>query len=174
MMNTQVTITVDPGLQGLFKRLADLPQELLTAVATGMKQAGPVIVGNAVKDRFTSQRGPFPVSEHKLGRVTGRLRQSITNTPPQINANTGEVTMGFGSNVSYFAVHEFGFNGTVAVRAHKRKNGQAVRAHTKQANYPARAPMRTELETNRTTKLVIEAVTRAAKKALDRLEGGRA
>jgi phage gpG-like protein len=139
-----------------------------------MKQAGPVIVGNAVKDRFTSQRGPFPVSEHKLGRRTGRLRQSITNTPPQINSSNGEVTMGFGSNVSYFAVHEFGFKGTVQVKAHKRRNGQAVRAHSKQATYAARAPMRTELETNRTTKVVIDAVTRAAKKALDRMEGGRA
>lgn len=173
-MNTQVTITVDRGLQGLFNRLAELPQVLLQAVATGMKQAGPVIVGNAVKLRFTSQRGPFPISEHKLGRVTGRLRQSITNTPPQINANTGEVTMGFGSNVSYFAVHEFGFKGAVAVRAHKRRNGQAVRAHRRNVNITARAPMRTELETNRTTSVVIEAVTRAAKKALDRMEGGRA
>lgn len=171
-MITQVTITVDKGLQGLFKRLAELPQELLTAVATGMKQAGPFIVGNAVKDRFTSRKGPFPISEHKLGRVTGRLRQSITNTPPQINATTGEVTMGFGSNVRYFAIHEFGFKGAVAVKAHKRRNGQSVRAHRRNVNIPARAPMRTELETNRTKTLVIDAVTRAAKKALDRMEGG--
>jgi len=173
-MNVEITVTQDKGLQDLFKRLAKLPEILLGAVGKGLAAGGPVIVGNAVKHRFTNQRGPFPVSQNKLGRVTGRLRQSITNTRPQINAASGEVTMGFGSNVSYFAIHEFGFSGTVAVKSHSRKNGQQVRGHQRNVNRPARAPMLTELRTPRTTDIILESVRRAVVRALDGMEGGPA
>jgi hypothetical protein len=171
-MNTTIEITVDPGLRTLFRGLANLPELALKAVATGLQTAGPVIVGHAVKDRFTAETGPFPVSMHKLGRVSGRLRQSITNTAPQINPSSGMVTMGFGSNVKYFAFHEFGFSGQVAVRAHTRRNGAQVRAHSRSLVYPGRAPMRTELNAQRTTDTVLETVRRAVVAELTNLENG--
>jgi phage gpG-like protein len=180
-MNVEITVTKDKGLQDLFKRLAKLPEILLGAVGKGLAAGGPVIVGNAVKHRFTNQRGPFPVSQNKLGRVTGRLRQSITNTRPQINPASGEVTMGFGSNVSYFAVHEFGFKGTVAVKAHTRRNNFGKKgfdfsllAGKRNVDIPARAPMTTELRHQRTTDIILENVRRAVVRALDGMEGGPA
>jgi hypothetical protein len=138
-MNVTVDITPSLPLQALFKRAASLPQESLKAIGKALNQAGPIIVGNAVKDRFVESPGPFPFSQNKLGRVTGRLRQSIRNTAPQIQEGSSIVTMGFGSNVKYFRIHEFGFADDVSVRAHTRKNGQQVRAHTRFMKVRARA-----------------------------------
>lgn len=171
-MNITINITPDPSLLTLLRGLANLPQHALNAAAKGLQAAGPVLVGNAVKDRFTSEQGPFPIGMHKLGRVSGRLRQSITNTRPQIHAESGRVTMSFGSNVKYFAFHEFGFKGEVQVKAHTRRNGQAVRAHSRSLVYPGRQPMQTELGSERTRGVVLESVRRAVVRELDHIGKG--
>jgi len=169
-MNVSVDITPSPELRSLLARAATWPQELLKAVARALTMSGPMIVGNAVRYRFTSETGPFPYSQNKLGRVTGRLRQSITHSPPQIQEGTHTVTMGFGSNVKYFAIHEFGFSGSVPVRAHNRR-GRPVRAHSRFVRIQAREPMQTELRHTRTSEIILENARRQILAMLER-EGG--
>jgi phage gpG-like protein len=173
-MNVAIDINPSPGLREMLARARHIPERVLTGLGKALSASGPQIVGNAVKYRFTSERGPFPVSQNKLGRVTGRLRQSITSTPPQINPSAGEVTMGFGSNVKYFGVHEFGYSGSVNVRAHQRKNGQKVRSHSRFVKVAARAPMTTELRDPRTEEIVMKNARRQIAKVVNELEGGPA
>lgn len=81
-----------------------------------------------------------------LNVVTGRLKQSITH---RVSRSGKKIIGRFGTNVEYGPVHEYGFHGPVPVRAHIRTITQAfgrkikptpvsVRAHTRQANIPAR------------------------------------
>ncbi len=87
--------------------------------------------------RVRKQKGKAP------GIVTGRLRNSIEPIPPRVSGDDYET--GVKTNVEYAGVHEFGFNGTVNVRAHRRTMTQAwgrptapftqnVRAHDRQMN----------------------------------------
>lgn len=173
-MNVSIEITPSKDLQGLFQRAASLPQESLKAIARALAVSGEIIVGNSLENRFLGISGPFPVSEHRLGRKTGRLRQSIFNTAPQIQEGSSTVTMGFGSNVKYFFIHEFGFSGDVSVRAHSRKNGQKVRAHSRFVNVEARAPMQTELRHPRTAEVILTLAEREILKVINEIEGGGA
>lgn len=171
-MNVSVNIETSAELQGLFRRAASLPQESLRAIARALGHSAEIIVGNAVKHRFVEVPGPFPFSENKLGRRTGRLRQSIRTTAPQIQEGSSTVTMGFGSNVKYFFVHEFGFSGDVPVKAHSRKNGQNVRAHSRFVNVQAREPMQTELRHPRTAEAILPNIEREILKVITGIEKG--
>jgi hypothetical protein len=183
----------------LFAKLGDLPQVGLAAVARGMLNAGQTVLGRAVKNRFTGQ-GPFPVAEHRLGEVTKRLRRTLRATKPQINLSSREVTMGFGSEVKYFALHEFGFKGKVQVRGHNRAtvargnkdakltrgqinerkvailvksrgNYSYVRPHSRNLNIAARAPMTTELQAETTTKSFLLEISRELSLAINQNGG---
>lgn len=94
-----------------------------------------------------------------LGVRTGRLRRSITQV---VKESGNEITGTVGTNVEYGRVHEYGFSGTVPVRAHVRnaRNGSAaVRAHSRAVNIPERSFLRSSL---RESKPAIEAALRAA------------
>jgi len=100
---------------------------------------------------FDSQRSPggapWPKLKTRVGqalRHTGRLRSSIP-----ASTRTGEDFVELGTNVEYAAIHQFGYHGPMAVPAHTRKITKAwgkpiapktvnVKAHTRQANIPAR------------------------------------
>lgn len=170
-MNISVSITRSQELRTLLDNAPEFPMRVLEACARALAASGNIIVGNSVKYRFTSERGPFPVSQNKLGRVTGRLRQSITVTRPQIREGDSTVSMSFGSNVRYFAVHEFGFQGNVPVRAHSRR-GRPVRAHSRAVRIVARQPMTTELLHPRTESILTEQINRQINLAIDALEKG--
>jgi phage gpG-like protein len=115
-----------------------------------------------------------------------------------VNLRTGEISVGFGSNVKYFAIHEFGFQGEVQVKQHSRRtvgqkfnnrgkltkrttermkknlrnggsSGTMVRAHRRKLDVPARAPLGTELKSIRTR----AAFMLALKKALEPLLRGK-
>lgn len=90
----------------------------LPRLAKAWGSAAQEVLGRAVKNRFTG-KGPFAVALNKLGVVTNRLRRSMRSTAPQVNSGTVSVSMG--SNVSYYAGHEFGFRGRVQVKGHTRK-----------------------------------------------------
>ncbi len=85
---------------------------------------------------------------------TGILRSSVNFSGPRETA-TG-VTGSVGTKVRYAAVHEFGFHGTVSVRAHLRQITQAfgrpiaptsvnVSAHSMRMNLPERSFLRSTL-----------------------------
>lgn len=110
---TETTITISDQLRASLQALK--PVVMLRAVAKGMERGTLVIAGKIQKERLTG-KGPFPIPQNRLGVVTGRLRQSVRTTKPQINGD--QVTTSIGSNVSYAALHEFGFSGLVKVKAH--------------------------------------------------------
>jgi phage gpG-like protein len=97
-----------------------------------------------IKDTYLS--GPRP---RNLGVVSGRLRSSITK---EVTTDGESFTITEGSNVSYAAIHELGFSGSVQVPAHQRvvkkvfgrtvpggvRNVSWVGAHSMKMNMPAR------------------------------------
>lgn len=177
-MRIEILSRKTPELDLLIHQLEQMPLPLMRPLARSMAVASQEVVGQAVKNRFTG-KGPFPVSQNKLGVKTGRLRRSIRATRPQINMRTGEVSVSFGSNVAYFAIHEFGYKGTVHVKGHTRRNAGAkkmmrgkltkvsqarlkdalrkgsvssqVKPHGRKVNVPARRPLGTQLEAITTT-----------------------
>ena len=202
-MQTTISITRSPRFDSLMRQLDKLPATALQAVGTAMARSGFAVLQKAVEERF-SGKGPFPVAQHRLGMRSKRLKESLTVTPPQINASTGEVTQSFGSNVRYFLLHELGFTGRVQVRSHTRKavadkrsnsgkltkdtinrrknsilvkgrqNYANVKAHTRNLTIAARAPMTTELQSERTRKTYLVEINRELELAIDRMQGGAA
>lgn len=195
-MNTTITITQSADLQGLFQRAASLPHRMLEGVALALSHSSEIIVQNAWDHRFLNVTGPFPVAEHKLGRSAkngGRLRQSIRATAPQIQEGESTVTMGFGSNVKYFAIHEFG--GTIQRKARTQVNHFRFLADGKSPRFskvkgathaqkneigahfvtmPAREPMQTELRHPRTAEVILDYAAREILKVVQEIEGGGA
>lgn len=173
MIGDSLRIELAVDVQGARKALADAMQctrgneTVRKAIDLGMQK----LAFQAQKERFTGN-GPFPVSENRLGVVSGRMRRAIYARAATITADGYEAKIG--AAVEYFAAHEFGFNGTVQVPQHQReaysvnraartrtsKKGKefsvranqfsvlpgSVRAHARKVNIPARKPMRTAIE----------------------------
>lgn len=131
------------GLFALNRRIDRLlaglknPQPLLWELA----QAGEVQTQRRITEE---QHGPngeiwpewsprYALTRHRGQRLldaTGALISSIT-------AFADRQTAGWGTNLKYAAIHQFGFDGSQSVRAHSRK-GHQVSAHERQMNMPAR------------------------------------
>jgi len=88
---------------------------LAQEVAKELGKQAQLAVGHIVGRHLSGPRG----GAHTLGVVTSRLRSSVRATTPVVNGTRIECSIG--TNVSYAGVHEFGFNGTVSVRAHQRR-----------------------------------------------------
>ena len=67
------------------------------------------------------------LSGEVLKAQTGTLRRSINYKMVEEGSN---IAGSVGTNVAYAAVHEYGFNGTVSVRAHLRRTRGQVQAAT--------------------------------------------
>lgn len=119
-MEIRIDTADDARLAKLLETAGRMQERALTRLVRTIAAAANSIAGTAVNARF-SGKGPFPVSQNKLGIRTGRLRRSIRSTKPQLNLRTGEISVSFGSNVVYFAIHEFGFQGDVQVKGHTRR-----------------------------------------------------
>jgi hypothetical protein len=138
------------------------------AIDAGMLELAQV----AMKERFTGT-GPYPVSQRKLGVVTGEMRR-LMHTDPAKPTTTG-FKASIGSSVEYFAAHELGFSGVVQVKAHKRgryttKRGysvleQSVRAHSKHMKVPKREPLMTAIIAH-STRILSATIDRAIKPLL--------
>lgn len=170
----QLTLKITQDQSAKLLAMKDAGKRMIPPLAQAWAQGANEVMGRAVRGRFTGQ-GPFPVSQNKLGIVTNRLRKSLRTTPVQVNAGTGEISISQGSNVSYFASHEFGYKGRVQVRGHTRKavraatnkrgkltrtnindrkvsilvrgraNYSLVKPHGRKVNIPSRKPLGTEL-----------------------------
>ena len=155
---SKITIKNDSSVNELLTLLSSrtstraIAQSLVGAVADGSIH----LAGLAVKERFTGQ-GPFPVPQKRLGVVSGRLKRDIRFSKPRVAAG-GKITVEAGSNVKYWARHEFGGRGRKfivpahKVRSHDVRNfmgtGETVKvkAHERKAyqridNMPAREPL---------------------------------
>lgn len=138
MNQVTVNISLEPELSEALKGFK-LPAQL-RAIQRGMNKGMQYMVGQITAERLTG-RGPFPVSDHRLGVVTGRLRQSFHATSAEIQGN--QVTGALGASVEYAAAHEFGFKGEVDVRSFTRSSGVKVKAHRRNIEVPERAMVRT-------------------------------
>lgn len=129
---------------------------IATTLVRGVNAGSQILQGLAVKERFTGQ-GPFPVSQKKLGVASNRLRRSIRFANASFANN--QLTTSAGSNVKYFARHEFGGQGKVIrvkaaqVKEHQVRNafgrGETITiaAHTRRAySFRDRTPKREPLQ----------------------------
>lgn len=93
-------------------RLAKGDEKVLAGAEKGLRR-GLEFTRTVVMREFLSG----PRSKTKLDAISGRLRGSIAYSVQR----SGKGIVGrIGSNVKYARFHEFGFNGTVNVKAHTR------------------------------------------------------
>lgn len=170
-----IRIELTTSAKALLARAPQWPRALTTQLVRALDTENELTVGHIVKERATG-KGPFPVSEGKLGVRTSRYRRSIRRTKAAVVGSTIESAIG--SNVRYAGAHEFGFSGVVNVRAHRSQNRAldvfqvrggnlvrgwelpgaggrgrrvatgftTVRAHQMRMNMPARSPIRRGIE----------------------------
>ncbi len=139
-MSAEITLKIDDRIRDGLKGLK--PDVMLGAIQRGMTIGAQIIAGKVIEERLTG-KGPFPVAEHRLGVVTGRLRSSVRATPARIVGQS--VIVSIGTPVEYARAHEFGFEGDVTVRAHDRQ-GHKVREHQRHVKIAERAPIRTGIK----------------------------
>lgn len=89
-------------------RLRGAPQRLRAAMEAVVQRLSIMVQGK-VKDKLTGQ---------VLHVRSGTLRRSINRV---VQSDTAGVVATVGTNVRYAAVHEYGFDGDVTVRAHVRR-----------------------------------------------------
>ena len=111
-----VKVTVQTNLPQVTAALSRLPAEMQQRLRSALDKQTQLAIGH-ITQRYMRRRGP-----DTLGVVTSRLRNSLRATPAQMEGNTVVATIG--TNVSYAAVHEFGYSGTEQVRAHTRRIGK--------------------------------------------------
>jgi hypothetical protein len=142
------------------RSFAQIREALLRGVEAGNLQ----LLARIQKERLTGS-GPFPVSQKRLGVVSGRLRRSMRFSRPTFDR--GILRTSVGTNVVYFGKHEFGGGGrqvrvkAAKVKAHTktklfgRRQRVEIPAHTRKAytrkdNTPKREPVQAALREHAT------------------------
>jgi len=116
MTTHEVYITVDPRTQPLLARAQD-SVGLVRAGARAMDQENLLTVSVIQKERLNFPRkGPTVAIGCRI--ITGRLRGSLRAGRTTIMGDS--LVSSIGSNVSYAAMQEEGFEGDVQVKAHTR------------------------------------------------------
>jgi len=108
-MSATITIQLSPSAIALADRFRAAPQQFPQAIKRAMNRSLPIVSGRIQERRLTG-RGPFPVSEHRLGERTGQLKLRTRATPAQITSegNQTVVTGAIGSSAKYADYQEFG------------------------------------------------------------------
>src|ERR1035437_152631 len=119
-MSAQIKLQLAPEAERIVRNLQTMPTDMVAAVARAMDQGNQLAVSQIQRFHLTG-KGPFPVEEHKLGRVSGLLRESVSASPAVVQDT--KVRSSIGSTVVYAAIHEFG---GLQYRATKEKK---VRLH---------------------------------------------
>lgn len=89
--------------------------------------------------RSATDGGPLRIVSGRLARsLRGARTRGTAESVRRIEIRRRRATLEFGTSVPYGAVHEYGFLGTVSVRAHQR-GGKSVRSHQRRMNIPKRA-----------------------------------
>lgn len=122
-------------------------QSVSTTILNVMK-AQAIFIQSYIKSKKLSGN---PL-HRRSGRLSGSIHQSVSQNKSGVKATVY-------TNLSYAAIHEYGFNGTVTVKQHLRTIKQAwgrpispkqitVRSHSKKINMPERSFMRSALREN--------------------------
>lgn len=133
-----MSITIDiTGNEHVEVRLRTMPQRTRESLKQAMLVAMVDLRGFVASNKLSGQL---------LKVRTGHLRRSITQS---VQDDPHGVTGVVGTNVSYAAVHEYGFKGLVTVREHLRRlkdgNTANVRSHSRKMDLPARSFLRSSL-----------------------------
>jgi phage gpG-like protein len=150
----EVNVTITPASLAYLKKISDMPKQVPAAIKRGL-DSGLEIVKDRLIHRRLSGQGPYPVSQHRLGQVTGLLQATVTTR----SVVQGNKVIGYvGSDAPYAGVHEYG-----AVISAKNAPflvfkvlGKTIR--TKQVTIPARAPFTTEMESAETSELIVDKI----------------
>src|SRR5260370_25893731 len=107
-MSATITIQISPSAIALADRFRAAPQQFPQAIKRGMNRALAIVSGRIQERRLTG-RGPFPVSEHRLGERTGQLKLRTLSRPAVITneGNTSTITGAIGSSAKYPPYQEF-------------------------------------------------------------------
>jgi phage gpG-like protein len=108
-----VEITLSSNATEILRQVQGLPARMAQGIARAMDKENQLSIGYAQNRKLT---GPRP---QILGVVTNRLRNSLTASKATVDGN--QISSTIGTNVEYAAIHEYGFQGSVTVRAHQRK-----------------------------------------------------
>ena len=127
------------GGEQIQAKLSHRPVDVRAALAKGITRAILEIERHVKQDKLSGQ---------VLKVKTGTLRAKVNARIPVTETASGVEGI-VGTKVSYAAVHEYGFAGTVNVREHLRKSklGKAytVGAHSRNVNLPERSFLRSAL-----------------------------
>lgn len=122
MANPAVIVQLSPGLREMIRKG---PAAVVSAaVVAALDEQNEYTIGAAVQRRVSFPR-TIPPTPEGLRVQTGGLRRSITRAPARVVS--GGVISAIGSNLKYFAIHEFGWSGTQNVPQHTRKNPDRFR-----------------------------------------------
>ena len=101
-------LVIDVQQDALQSYLTLIPQRLATSVVKAMNRI----------TIFTQAMVKRKLAGEVLHTVTGQLRRSINR---ETRVEDGMVLGIVGTNTEYAAIHEYGFDGTVSVKAHMRR-----------------------------------------------------
>lgn len=120
-MTDPLIISLSPEAVQLLRNAPAWPARMRAAMIRATDLQNELTVGHIQSERLTGT-GPFPVEQGKLGVVTNRLRGSVR--PAKATASGMTINSSIGTNVVYAGAHEFGFSGSVTVRAHTRTDAR--------------------------------------------------
>lgn len=109
-------ITFDLRQDALMAHLTAFPDRLAKSVVRAMNRVTIGVQAHVKADKLSGQ---------VLHVQTGTLRRSINR---EVRVNGGEIEGIVGTNVEYAAAHEYGFHGTVTVRAHIRRISTSIKS----------------------------------------------
>jgi hypothetical protein len=118
-MSQTYSVEVSDQAKAIVRNLKD-PSVIIPAVCAVLDQQNELTTGY-IQEHMLS--GPGKKDLTTLAVQTGLLRRSAH--PVKAKNYGGVILSGIGSNVVYAGAHEFGFNGTVNVKAHTRRNSMA-------------------------------------------------
>lgn len=133
------------GAEAVEGRLRQIPEKIQAALEKSMTR-GMIELSRYVKEE--------KLSGQVLKNRTGTLRRKINY---RVTAGPSEVVGSVGTKLAYAAAHEYGFDGTVQVRAHERQMNVAfgravavphkimVGAFSRHSHVPERSFLRSSL-----------------------------
>jgi phage gpG-like protein len=104
----KITVKIE-GQEKLAANFAKAAGDARSRIKRAIQMLGFGLVGKIQREYLSGQR-----LNRRTGRLSGSIHEETTDTG-------GEVTTQVGTNVVYARPHEYGFSGSVAVKAHMRE-----------------------------------------------------
>jgi phage gpG-like protein len=137
-----VQLIVSMRAEALLARLTGGQERLMANLRSVVNRLSIEVQTSVKEDKLTGQA---------LSVRTGTLRRSINRV---VTESQDSVIATVGTNVKYAAVHEYGFDGDVTVKAHTRTsvlgNEVNVRSFTRHMHMPERSFLRSTLKARET------------------------